>query len=714
MENVESAGWDPYNGTDPGAGIQRLPAAEVKITPEAVLAWEKWRTNDGRIPADSKSSFEYTDNPFEGETGNLVKLITYFDPAAAGRSFGGFGIRAPLSASVEVHTADTYIEFDLYYPFSAAGKYMRLDFWSTDTDGEGSQSGSGSNGHNKSTVYIRTESLDSIGNLNPVWVTNYNGETWSKKQFCVNSEANGTWNFINIDINTETGAAVKGELLLLGNIKITKLDKNGVPIPHAVDKEHYNTVTPIKEKYNKANGLFMVGSIGAGKVTGIRERHYEIFTDSDILKPQYIHPRTPQWLRDETGFNFAGFEASSIFDEAGSEYNFPTKKYLQIRDSGKPGEYKCHGHVLAWFNQASVWMRQIIPENLGMNWNKEGKFYAYGNNAAGPFIAVNKNMARRVYFNHIMYVMRHFMTTDAKYASGADRGIIPFHSFDVLNEEIHESRHSILIRENEDEWKSGLKSISWLAAMTDDDFDNLTHHYIYLLFKYAHIAVPNSKMAEKFKANYACLPEYMKIDGHDKNGSIDAYITENPPLLTYNEYGVTSYTKAKITFNMLKELNTLWLSDPLYDERPLIEVLGIQGHDSIGPTLAGDNERAIKLFSGLIDQRLLSKIAYSELDIKLSNSAPGGGALAPDILNQKQADALGYQYALLYKMFAKYAKYIDHVISWGIYGSGWQGSYVLFNSHEQANQGYYGVMDPDRFIKGHSYLDEYFNPDKKA
>ena len=38
---------------------------------------------------------------------------------------------------------------------------------------------------------------------------------------------------------------------------------------------------------------------------------------------------------------------------------------------------------------------------------------------------------------------------------------------------------------------------------------------------------------------------------------------------------------------------------------------------------------------------------------------------APAVLNRKQADALGYQYALLFKMFAKYARYIDHVISWG-------------------------------------------------
>jgi GH35 family endo-1,4-beta-xylanase len=716
-------GGDPYFRGDPGAGIQRLVAAEVQITPETVRTWEKWRTSDGRILPDTRSTFEYMDNPFEGEPSDspragLVKLIAYYDPESAGRSFGGFGIRAPLPNEVIMDTAGTFIEFDLYYPLSAAGKYMRMDIWSTDTGGAGSQEGSGFNDmSSKATFYIRTEDLDAIGNLNPDWVTNYNGETWSKKHCMVMSGSSGTWNYINIDINTETGALLDGDLLFIGGIKITKPDPAGIPISPVVDTEHYSIVRPIREKYNKANGLFMVGSTGTGKVTEIRARHFEIFVSGRNLKALFVHPRVPRWLKDETGFNFADGTAAdagdSVFGGTNPEYSFPTDEYQQIRDAGKPAvrgsyEYKSHGHVMAWYNQAPAWMTQIIPENLGMAWNTEGKFYAYGNNATGPFFAVNKNLARRIYFNHIVYVLRHFMTTDAKYGSSPRRGIIPFHSFDILNEEIHESRHSILIRENPHEWKSGLKSISWLAAMTDNDFDDISQHYIYLLFKYAHIAVPNAQMAARFKANYDSLPAYMKQDGHDDKGSIDAYITDVPPLLTYNDYGIAAYTKAKMAYNMIKELNTAWLSDPLYDGRPLIEIMGIQGHDMLGPTLASDNQAAVALYAGLIDEGLLSGIAYSELDIKISDSAPGGGALAPAVLNRKQADALGYQYALLFKMFTKYARYIDHVISWGTAGSGWQNSYVLFNEKQQANQGYYGIMDPDRFIKGHSYLDSYF------
>jgi GH35 family endo-1,4-beta-xylanase len=160
---------------------------------------------------------------------------------------------------------------------------------------------------------------------------------------------------------------------------------------------------------------------------------------------------------------------------------------------------------------------------------------------------------------------------------------------------------------------------------------------------------------------------------------------------------------------MIREINTEWKTDPLYDGRNLIECMGIQGHETVGPEMVSKNQDSVAVFAGLIDEGLLDWICFSEVDIKQPESAPGGGAFAPSVLNQKQADAIGYQYALLFKMFEKYRKYIDHVIFWSQYGASYMNSYVPFDHNKMASQAYYGIMDPDKFISGHSYLDSYFD-----
>ena len=696
---------DPYVRTDPGTGLERVLVHKFNVEKE-FSTWKAWRTNDGRVLPNSSSGFNKIENPFGA--GNLILLTTYFDPLIPGRAFGGFGVRMPIDPAVVIDN-QTFVEFDLYYPRSAADKYMRFEVWSTSSDGEGSQTDAGFPGMNRTQVYIRTADLDGVNNYNlDLRCGHYNGETWFKKPFCaVTPVSTGSWEYLNIDLHTETGTKVHGDLLMIGNVRITQMNHDGVPIPDVVNAKSFSEVDPIKEKYNIDTCGFLIGTAGMGVVTpdSIRGRHYEIFVDYNNLKPER-HIRPPQWLREK--YRKFAFRPSV----EGPEWDLSTGDYLSIRDSGKPGEYKLHGYCLAWINQSPSWMRQIIPENISaMQWNPNGLFYAGGNNAAGPYQKVDKETARRVYFNHILYEMRHFMTTDARYGSSKERGIIPFHSFDVVNAEIHEGRHSILIQKNANEWNTALKNISWLMAMTDNDFGDIRQHYIYLLFKYAHIAIPNALMAANYKAGYNdpnIVPEYMRADGHDENGSIDAYICANPPLLVYNESEMFVLSKAKIAYNMIKAINAAWKSDPLYDGRNLIECIGLQGHVKAAPDLAGKSQISATLFSDLIDNGLLDRICYSELDIKQPDYAPGGSALAPAVLNQKQADVIGYQYALLFKLFDKYKKYIDHVIIWSQFGSSWQNSYVLFDHEQMASQAYYGIMDPDRFILGHSYLDNFF------
>ncbi|MFY1673531.1 endo-1,4-beta-xylanase [Plantactinospora sp. WMMB334] len=682
MENfagkIKADGSDPYFRLDPGPG---KTAVEVSAPTNA---WTARTPLDSRVPADfAGGTFEMIPYPFADSEGKAdVLKINYAHNGTS--TFGGITVQSPLSPTVDVPEGST-IEFDVYYPKSAQGKYMRWRIRNIDSNLDS---------------YLRDYEYN---NLNPDWVGSHNGESWLRAHHSVTASVGMSSNFV-LELHGETSRPAETGTLLVADIKITAPDPNGVALPDVVDRESQSVVAPLKSVYNRGNGRFMVGAIGTGPVTGTRARHYEIFVDGNNLKAESTHPIGPSWLKSVTGEALSGADTTPGL----GEYSFPTDAYQAIRDSGAPGEYKSHAHVLAWYNQAPAWMRQIIPATLPAGYNGTTNFYGLGNGVTTK-VPVDKEMSRRVQFNHAMYVMRHFLTTDAKYGSSTSRGVIPFNSWDVLNEEVHESRHSELIPQDPNNWRTSLKHTNWLVAMSDDLVGgDLREHYVYLLFKYAHIAAPNAEMASAYKANYADLPEYMKLDGHDSGGSIDAYVVDNPPKLTYNDYGIATRSKARTVYNMVRELNTAWLSDPLYDGRPLIEDIGIQGHDSVGKTLASDNQYAMALYATLVDQGLVSGISYSEFDLRMPTSAPGGGAIAPAVLNVRQSDALGYEYALMYKLFTKFAPYIDHIISWGVSGSGWQGSYVLFNSEDNANAGYYGAMKPDRFILGHSYLDDYF------
>ena len=176
-----------------------------------------------------------------------------------------------------------------------------------------------------------------------------------------------------------------------------------------LNNKRYNEVAPLKSVYNNENGLFMVGTLGSSSISGLRAYHYEIFVDGNNLKAEPTHPRGPNWLRSVDWQPLSGSNTTPGLNE----YSFPTNYYLGIRNSGAPGEYKCHGHVLAWYNQAPAWMRQIVPATLPQGYNGTTEFYGLGNGVTTQ-VRVNKDMARRVQFNHIMYVMRHFLTTDPK------------------------------------------------------------------------------------------------------------------------------------------------------------------------------------------------------------------------------------------------------------------------------------------------------------
>ena len=116
-------------------------------------------------------------------------------------TFGGVSMQSPLSPTVNVPAGST-IEFDVYYPKSAQGKFMRWRMRNRTSDIDS---------------YLRGYDYTS---LNPDWVGIYNGETWFKTHVSINATAGSSSNFI-LELHGETGRPAETAMLIVQNFKIT-------------------------------------------------------------------------------------------------------------------------------------------------------------------------------------------------------------------------------------------------------------------------------------------------------------------------------------------------------------------------------------------------------------------------------------------------------------------------------------------------------------
>ncbi|MDR3284473.1 MAG: endo-1,4-beta-xylanase [Treponema sp.] len=449
-------------------------------------------------------------------------------------------------------------------------------------------------------------------------------------------------------------------------------------------------------------------------------------TTGNSLKPEGAHPFAPPWLVKKYPAVFRDVENYRTANNR-DEWDFQLPDF--IFGKAVANNLYIHGHSLAWYQQSAAWLARITPADVpaaNTASRSDGTYMTNGqmsNNGADlnhlgptPKIAVSKDDARRVLFDHVAHEMRHYSANT-----------ISVHSWDVLNEEINDGWANNTIAADRNAWKPALRNTSWLRAMMDsNDWAVAREHYVYLLFKFAHIAVPNDQMAARFAQEYAHLPEYLKMNGGSNNGDLSKYVQKvngqtKTPILYFNDYNLNNANKARVTYNMVKELNEAWKTDPLYDGRALIEAIGLQAHYSVSPELLGQVRAALELFETLSDvQSGAVKLAISELDMKSTATSPGGRQTAPGSQNvggcqwtQEQADAQGYQFALLFKLFAEHSRYIERVTLGGLEDRvNWlwnnHGHTVLFDQDMCGNPGYYGAYDPDTFIAEHTYLASYF------
>jgi GH35 family endo-1,4-beta-xylanase len=524
-------------------------------------------------------------------------------------------------------------------------------------------------------------------------------------------------------------------LLLLGCPKDAVLGRN-LPSLAEKYKDKFTFGTFVSQVFyndvSEIGGKHWVSPQNGESTEDLYLRQFNQSTTGNSLKPESAHPYAPVWLVNapETGADFADIEEKRLSNNA-SEYDFNLPDF--IFKKAVENNIAIHGHSLAWYQQSAAWFARMIPAGItGTEFNASGNFVTYGvlNNPAGNTdinglsgrdaagkIQVDKNTARRVMFDHIIHEMRHYSTIDAKYTGnrnittgspGAEpAGSIYVYSWDVLNEEISSDSGNA-------DWKLSLRNTSWLRAMTGDEWDIISSHYVYLLYKFAHIAVPNQAMVDKFASQYAALPDYMKSNGDSNNGDISKYVQKlngeiKTPILYYNDYNLNQNGKASAAAAMIEAVNIAWINDPLYDGRPLIEGIGLQAHYTSSPTLLTQVRTSLEKFEALTPiNGTAVKIAISELDMKSNAEAPGGKpetgrGVTTVPWTQLQNDAQAYQYALLFKLFIDHADHIERVTMGGLEDRvNWlwarHGHTVLFNEDMEANSSYYAAYDPDRFM----------------
>lgn len=195
----------------------------------------------------------------------------------------------------------------------------------------------------------------------------------------------------------------------------------------------------------------------------------------------------------------------------------------------------------------------------------------------------------------------------------------------------------------------------------------------------------NPPNPQDWRASLRQTPWYKAI-GAEYIGIVFRAAREADPeaRLYYNDYNLDNKNKALAVYQMVKELNE---QNPDVGGRPLIDGIGMQGHYRIGTNpedVASSLERFISL--GV-------EVSVTELDVQ---------AGAEGVLSESQAVDQGLVYAQLFKVFKEYAPHIARVTFWGLEDSmSWRAvqNPTLFDKNLQAKPAFYGVADPDAYIR---------------
>ena len=212
-------------------------------------------------------------------------------------------------------------------------------------------------------------------------------------------------------------------------------------------------------------------------------------------------------------------------------------------------------------------------------------------------------------------------------------------SWDVVNEAMSDNPS------NPENWKAALRKSPWYHAIGDDYVE------------------------QAFLAAREVLDEHPEWD-------IKLY---------YNDYNLDNQNKSKAVYSMVRELNEKYQKD--HPGKLLIDGVGMQAHYTVNT-----NPNNVKLSL----ERFISlgvEVSITELDIQAGNNYK---------LSEKEAAQQGYLYAQLFEIFREHADNIARVTFWGMDdGTSWRAptNPTLFDKYLQAKPAFYGVIDPEKFMK---------------
>lgn len=173
--------------------------------------------------------------------------------------------------------------------------------------------------------------------------------------------------------------------------------------------------------------------------------------------------------------------------------------------------------------------------------------------------------------------------------------------------------------------------------------------------------------------------------------------------LTYNDFGLDSPAKARVVYEMVKDINARHAGERP-DGRPLIEVIGMQGHYNLATNVAAV-EQNIQLFASLGDV----EVHVTEMDI----------ALPPGELTPENENNQGMKYAELFKIYRDYGagpgnttgnpKVVHAVKLAGVRDvrTGWKGGEFAmpYDYDGNAKLALLGILYPEQFLATHEYVE---------